>query len=398
MPPPDVQHRRLVELARRRWTLPDIPSDSHLWRTLLADNRSLPSDYDVAAHACGFTREGVGDDDEFSRCMGPWIVEQQELVITDHPKVGKLGYEEPFFVSSSEEFGLSSLRRIQQPLLLAVSGTHDSSVAVMHGSAVVLAVELERLTGKRHYELLLQTEIRRMDLAFNCNSQRDLSEPAHTRLRSTDHRVRSGPGHGSGLEVLKAAIDIGLAQLRSSVALDLEAEAVSFDMAVVLDRRLIPALELITPMKRWLYYSGHHSAHAALGFYDSPFERALIISFDSGGSDGCFNVYRASWESGATSSTFRAFLSRESHRRFSTAGLAHFEHRDDGTMSVIGRIRRLVAEIRCLNIVKLGQVSNLIGRWTGTSATSTRLWVHSFTTSARKLRTTSIACFLFRVR
>jgi carbamoyltransferase len=46
------------------------------------------------------------------------------------------------------------------------------------------------------------------------------------------------------------------------------------------------------------YYNGHHSAHAALGFYDGPFERALVISFDSGGSDGTFNAYHASWDAG----------------------------------------------------------------------------------------------------
>jgi carbamoyltransferase len=40
----------------------------------------------------------------------------------------------------------------------------------------------------------------------------------------------------------------------------------------------------------------HHKAHAAGTFYQSPFQKALIISYDGGGSDGFFNVYIASRE------------------------------------------------------------------------------------------------------
>jgi carbamoyltransferase len=35
----------------------------------------------------------------------------------------------------------------------------------------------------------------------------------------------------------------------------------------------------------------HHVSHAAGSFYQSPFEKALIFSFDGGGNDGKFNVY-----------------------------------------------------------------------------------------------------------
>jgi len=37
----------------------------------------------------------------------------------------------------------------------------------------------------------------------------------------------------------------------------------------------------------------HHRAHAAGTFYQSPFQEAVIISFDGGGSDGFFNIYTA---------------------------------------------------------------------------------------------------------
>jgi len=35
----------------------------------------------------------------------------------------------------------------------------------------------------------------------------------------------------------------------------------------------------------------HHETHAAAAFYKSPFDQALIISYDGGGDDGFFNVY-----------------------------------------------------------------------------------------------------------
>jgi carbamoyltransferase len=42
----------------------------------------------------------------------------------------------------------------------------------------------------------------------------------------------------------------------------------------------------------------HHEAHAAGAFYQSPFEEALIFSFDGGGNDGKFNIYKATREEG----------------------------------------------------------------------------------------------------
>lgn len=39
------------------------------------------------------------------------------------------------------------------------------------------------------------------------------------------------------------------------------------------------------------YLVGHHQAHAANSFYQSPFEEALVVTCDSGGDDGVFNIY-----------------------------------------------------------------------------------------------------------
>lgn len=48
---------------------------------------------------------------------------------------------------------------------------------------------------------------------------------------------------------------------------------------------LIPAKNYINSL--------HHLSHAACGFYQTDYEKALIISFDGGGNDGFFNIYVA---------------------------------------------------------------------------------------------------------
>lgn len=42
----------------------------------------------------------------------------------------------------------------------------------------------------------------------------------------------------------------------------------------------------------------HHQAHAAGTFYQSPFDNAIIISYDGGGSDGFFNIFIGDRKSG----------------------------------------------------------------------------------------------------
>ena len=41
-------------------------------------------------------------------------------------------------------------------------------------------------------------------------------------------------------------------------------------------------------------YADHHHAHAALGFWDSPFQEAFIFSYDGGGRDGHMNTFLGS--------------------------------------------------------------------------------------------------------
>lgn len=54
----------------------------------------------------------------------------------------------------------------------------------------------------------------------------------------------------------------------------------------------------IIDAKRVVHGPGHHVLHAYSSMYQSPFDKALIISSDGGGNDGTFNIYRADKETG----------------------------------------------------------------------------------------------------
>lgn len=50
------------------------------------------------------------------------------------------------------------------------------------------------------------------------------------------------------------------------------------------------SIQSLFPTKKFVQCY-HHVAHANSAFYQSPFQTALIVSFDGGGDDGVFNVY-----------------------------------------------------------------------------------------------------------
>ena len=65
------------------------------------------------------------------------------------------------------------------------------------------------------------------------------------------------------------------------------------------DYHHIHHLERFIPAKKYKPYH-HHQAHAAGCFYQSPYQEALVISFDGGGDDGKFNIYYANREDSVT--------------------------------------------------------------------------------------------------
>lgn len=45
-------------------------------------------------------------------------------------------------------------------------------------------------------------------------------------------------------------------------------------------------------MARWVFVD-HHVSHAVAGFHDSPFDSALVFSYDGGGNDGNTRLFYA---------------------------------------------------------------------------------------------------------
>ena len=50
-------------------------------------------------------------------------------------------------------------------------------------------------------------------------------------------------------------------------------------------------LENIINTKRMVFGPGHHTCHAHSAFWQSPFDKAWLVSSDGGGNDGYFNIY-----------------------------------------------------------------------------------------------------------
>ena len=65
----------------------------------------------------------------------------------------------------------------------------------------------------------------------------------------------------------------------------------SLNASVIMDN-VTHDLEKNIPSKEYRY-PNHHQSHAAGTFYQSPYQEALIFSFDGGGDDGKFNIYKA---------------------------------------------------------------------------------------------------------
>ena len=136
-----------------------------------------------------------------------------------------------------------------------LNGQHDSNMAIARGGQILAALELERLFGRRYFGF------DQVGPAF----ETQLGKAVQSLMRM------------AGLETDDPA-------------------AVLFDTGLyyqVMSAEGRAQLQRVVRARRWMGYN-HHEAHAAIGFYDSPFRQAaLVISFDGGGNDGSFNAYLA---------------------------------------------------------------------------------------------------------
>ncbi len=130
---------------------------------------------------------------------------------------------------------------------IALHTHHNASVAVYHENDIVCVIEFERFVNKK-------------------NASGDFFEPIHAKdyiLQNIYEYLKEKYGYekydkfimGQGYPVMPEK-----------------------------NKEAIPANEYIID-------ESHHPAHAYGSFAQSPFEKALIISFDGGSNDGFFNLY-----------------------------------------------------------------------------------------------------------
>ena len=83
--------------------------------------------------------------------------------------------------------------------------------------------------------------------------------------------------------ILKSCQDI--AESEWGIKNDYEAVLICSDGYIQTDPREIFNTEKVTTI------ASHHQTHALSALYLSPFDKALIVSYDGGGDDGHFNIY-----------------------------------------------------------------------------------------------------------
>jgi carbamoyltransferase len=167
---------------------------------------------------------------------------------------------------------------------------HDSTIA-MNVDGIFRNIELERIYGKRHYDWRQENET--LD---------EILSIIQTENRIFDCGVMVGVYDNSAAELFQM---LGISSI-SRV--------------------------------------DHHLAHAATAFYQSPFERGLLISYDGGGNDGTFRVFLGCREKGISPLDVNILLNLGIPYR----ALAHpiadiFKPNDDRELSNAGKLMGLAA-------------------------------------------------------
>ena len=174
-------------------------------------------------------------------------------------------------------------------ITIAVHLFHDSTLSV-NADGVISNIELERVYGTRHY-----------DWGQQGNNLDDLVS-----LLTQDYKFDRGLLVGGG---------------------DKNAEALFQRLGIATIRRV-----------------DHHAAHAAAAFYQSPFERSLVVSYDGGGNDGTFCSYIGSRESGVHSLGAHCDLNLGISYRALAHPIADIRKPDDGReRSNAGKLMGLAA-------------------------------------------------------
>ena len=139
--------------------------------------------------------------------------------------------------------------------LVSIFAGHDSNISFYHAEKDEYhTIEIERLVQKRYFRL------------------HEDNSPEYQK------------------DVLIQCRDI--AEKEWGIKNDYEAFLISSDGYIQTDPREIFNTEKVITI------ASHHQTHAASALYLSPFDKALIVSYDGGGDDGHFNVYMGDKKNG----------------------------------------------------------------------------------------------------
>ena len=151
--------------------------------------------------------------------------------------------------------------------MLGVTLGHDTSFALVEDDRLLRDAQAERWFRQKHYKL-------------HCESL----EPGK---------------HPSGFQ------DVSIEDLEHFLSLVAAEWGTSFDAVAVQNQGRRQEYEnLLTILRRNGFEFGlaeqldHHLSHAASAFYTSPFEEALVLSYDGGGNDGYTVLFKADGRDG----------------------------------------------------------------------------------------------------
>ncbi len=135
--------------------------------------------------------------------------------------------------------------------VIAFHTQHDANVSIAESGKLLLALELERIFEDRYFS----------------------SAEGSDDFRAQWARVMAVVRDATGIERFDVAVTSWVMPSKRS------------------------ALSALVQAEDWRTVD-HHVAHALHGLHDAPFERPLVISFDGGGNDGTFRIFRGERHSG----------------------------------------------------------------------------------------------------
>ena len=139
--------------------------------------------------------------------------------------------------------------------LVSIFAGHDANISFYHADKdKYYSIEIERLVKKRYFRLHEDN---------SAEYQKDILEKCRD-----------------------------IAEKEWGIKNDYEAFLISSDGYIQTDPREIFNTEKVITI------ASHHQTHAASALHLSPFDKALIVSYDGGGDDGHFNVYMGDKEKG----------------------------------------------------------------------------------------------------